>query len=197
MLIKTDHLVYCVGRASELAQVYEQRYLHGGNPRRSVRLLLELAAGHLNKKIDLVQLDIHKDVSTVWGGCINYPDRCDIVLVQGLNFCWQRFVICKEVFHAVINDEKYWNMDLVGHVQEVTLTFPDEQSKPSPSVVAEVMAEISAMEFLFPYKRRLIALESAIKNDSMAIAELHKVPQKHVERYLSKTYMGILKKYSL
>lgn len=194
--ISQESLRYCVSQADELAACYEQQYPDEvKNPRRSVDLLLEVATRHYGKKVSMYQSQRPKDTTTVWGAVERYPDRYEIVYVSDLNFCWTRMVVCKEVFQILLDETKYRNMKLQDHLREMLgIAGMPTLALSSDSVKSESMALIAAMEFLFPYRERLIALPQ--KDDSLSIAAKFKVPQKYVDIYLSDTYMRILEPYS-
>lgn len=197
MIISDKDLSYCIEKANDISQNYAITHLSADDPERSVDNLILTCKTYLQKLIQLIEIDIHKDDSPVWGSCIALEKSYDICYVQGLNYCWKRFVICKEVFHAIMDDECYINMAIDEHVDEVTVAFPKNDSKPCSSVTAEWLAEIAAMEFLFPYKERLAEIK--FYNDKFnhpVISEKYKVPLVMVEKYISKPYMDVLLKFS-
>lgn len=192
MYIPQDQLRSCLEKVDEIAAYYMATYIGADDPVRSIDNLKLACETYLNVRITLFEGDTHRDETAVWGAFIKKPDGYDIVISQGHNYCWRRFVTCKELFHVVLDKEEYRNMDIEAHVNEVTVTFPDHHSRPGVPVMAEMLAEISAMEFLFPYRRRQQALVGQHKDNFLAIAEMHKVPQVHVEKYLSPSYMEAL-----
>lgn len=165
---------------------------HGNDVYRSVDDLKIVCEAYLGLKIKIFKLNRSQDEGVVFGSYIAKEGNVrDIIFVKDLNYCWQRFVVCKELFHAVMDADEYRDMDIIGHVQALTLAFPDDDSKPRPSVTAEFMAEVAAMEFLFPMERRL----TEQKNTGLSIigvAQRYKIPQKFVERYLSGQFMANL-----
>jgi hypothetical protein len=59
-----------------------------------------------------------------------------------------------------------------------------------------MVAEIAAMEFLFPYDCRLKELTGPLNGKYLEIATKYRIPRVHVERYMSDDYMTNLKEYS-
>jgi Zn-dependent peptidase ImmA (M78 family) len=168
---------------------------------RSVDNLIFTCSTYLDKKIEKLELDLTKEESPVYGSCLVFPDGNYVIcFVNNLNYCWKRFVICKEVFHAVLDDEICHNMDIGSFIDEVMLSLPesmllfsDPNWKASPSATLEMLAEIAAMEFMFPYDSRLAEINGIEDRvNYLEIAEKHKIPQVMVERYLSKTYISFL-----
>lgn len=198
MIVLEDEIKYCLAKVTEFTHQYTLTYLGADDPLRSVDNLLTTCETYLQTEIRLKQLAVHKDESAVLAFYVNSQDpktgksSFDICYVQGLNHCWTRFVICKELFHVILDKPDYRNMDIGGHIEEVTTSFPDADSEPCNSVAVELLAEVSAMEFLFPYSSRLQELQGELKGNYYAIADKYKVPQVHVERYLSSHYMTIL-----
>lgn len=196
MYIPDDHIKYCLGKADEIADCYTLAHLGADDPLRSIDNLRRTCEAYLKTKITTIEVEIQKDDAAAWGSYIRKPDGYDILLAQGLNYCWRRFVTCKELFHAVLDKDEYRNMNIEAHIQEVTVAFPDPESKPGGPILVEMLAEIAAMEFMFPYKRRQLALAGPDRGNFLAIAEMYKAPQVHVEKYLSASYMGNLLPFS-
>ena len=186
-----------MGKARELAEQRKLYCIAADDPLRSVDELTEICRTYLDKKIQIVKLEINKDESPVLGAAILLEgNHYDICHVQDLNYCWQRFVICKELFHVILDEEKYRNMGISDHVDEVTVAFPDDNSTPSVPVMSEILAELAAMEYLFPYAERVQEVASKNGNlNSKAVAEKFKVPIVFIERYLSTSYMDALKDF--
>jgi hypothetical protein len=200
MQISLNEIEVTLGLVNEIADQYCLQYIGSDDPKRYVDHLIATCKSYLQAKIQLLELEVHKDddESPVLGAFILLEDgSVDICYVQGLNPCWKRFVTCKEVFHLVINKVEYQNMDLVGLVEEVTIKFPDSAALPGSSPVkSEVLAQFAAMEFLFPFKQRVWELNGPNKNNYGNIAEKYKVPLQYVEVYLSPAYMEPLSKIS-
>jgi Zn-dependent peptidase ImmA (M78 family) len=192
MRIDKNILSNCFASVRNITDQYKLHVPHGNDVCRSVDDLKRVCEIFLDSKIKILKLNRSQNDSVVFGSYIAQSDGTrNIIIVKDLNYCWQRFVVCKELFHAVMDADEYRDMDIVGHVQALTLAFPDDDSKPRPSVTAEFMAEVAAMEFLFPMERRLIEQ----KNTGLSIigvAQRYKIPQKFVERYLSGQFMDNL-----
>lgn len=191
MKIRTEDIQFCINRAQEAYAQYRLRVLNADSFERAVDGLIGVARDVLGKNVQLIELDLDKDDTTTWGACITFEDRYDVCTVKGLNYCWQRFITCKEVFHTILDKDEYRNSSLCAHIDEAVSVFPDPtySDKPSVAVMAEQLAEIAAMEFLFPYHRRQKELEKGEDVNYRTIASRYKVPLVLVERYLSEGYM--------
>src|SRR5689334_19602597 len=112
MLITNDELNYCLDKARDIAEQYKLYHIASDDPRRSVDKLMETCRARLSVAIALRKLSIHKDESAVWGAYLKEGDnRYTICYVDGLNYCWERFTVCKELFHVILDREEYRNMD--------------------------------------------------------------------------------------
>ena len=192
-LVNQTELQYALTKAKEITEQYTLSHIGSDDTERSVDNLLATCKSYLEKEIGLLELEITKEESPVWGACIDRGDIYDICYVQNLNYCWKRFVICKELFHVVLSKDEYRNMSLHSHVDEVTIAFPDDNSKPSLPVMAEFLAGVAAMEFLFPYTARKAAIETDQSNlNCRSMAERYKVPLVLIEKYISPSYMKVL-----
>lgn len=105
-----------------------------------------------------------------------------VAVRAGLNRCWKRFVSCKELCHAIIDKPEYHNLEVEPHVDEMTV---GSREQPGMAVMCEELAEIVAMEFLFPFELRRAALAKVVDGDFMPIAQQYLVPKLMVEKYLS------------
>jgi Zn-dependent peptidase ImmA (M78 family) len=197
MQIFTEAIQFSIDRACEVTREYKLRVLNADASERSVDGLIDVARHVLGKTIHLKKLDIDKEDTSTWGACFAYDTHYDVCTVDGLNYCWTRFIYCKEVFHAILDRDEYRNVSLCAHIDEAVSVFPDPEysAKPSTAVMAEKLAEIAAMEFLFPYTRRKQELEKDGSVNYQTIAERYRVPLVLVERYLSAVYMEPLGKF--
>lgn len=178
---------FCLDTAAEMTEQYKLYVLAAEGFPRSVDNLLELCTQHQQKQIEVQTLDL-KD-KAISGMYVNFGTRYAIVVDVGLNQCWKRFVICKELFHVLLDAEEYRNMNIYAHLEEVKSTFPLPDSHPGSAAISEAMAEIAAMEFLFPYSSRVAELAQNATPDYLALAHKYKIPQVFVENYLSPSYM--------
>lgn len=114
--------------------------------------------------------------------------RYEIVILPGQKYCWKRFVLCKELFHVLIdvNDKEniFINRDVDSHIEQYMDKSNGLPNTPQ-NVQAETLAEIAAMEFLFPYSHRL----EQVGTDSGILAHRYKIPKALVEKYLLAHYI--------
>lgn len=108
---------------------------------------------------------------------------------------WRDFGACKELFHVVLDDPSTANcrtIQLWDHVEDVVTTFLPLDGQPAVTTTIEFLAEMAAMEFLFPYTDR-VKIIAAGQVDCAIVANQYGLPIALVERYLADSYMQPLK----
>ncbi len=191
MKIPSEELSRCIAKAQEISEAYKLKCLNSIHSKRSIDLLIEVCQDSSGKTIEIGKVD--GDIQKPWlsGSCLQSLTSATILYVHHLNSCWVRFTVCKEAFHVVLDQDEYRETDIFQHIQNIILHFPDDDSTPTGPVICEFLAEVAAMEFLFPYADREKAILSS--RPAMEIAQEYKIPCLHVERYMSKEWMTNLK----
>ncbi len=140
--------------------------------------------------IEIYELNDRLEHETIVGYYVAEDVGYSVLVSAGLDEDDLRFVVCKELLHILIDvhNKEYRSTDMCGHLDEMALSFLATTEEPKPSVRAEWLAEICAMELLFPYTDRKKELEAG-NVDFKAVAEKYGVPQYHVERYLQQRTM--------
>ena len=193
MLISHQNLSDCIRTAKNIADAYRLKVPNGHNAsRRSLDVLLDVCVEACQHPIEIYKGDFDENDRWLYGACLLAEDKAVVLYAHYLNSCWERFTVCKELFHVVLDKEEYRSMDIFQHIQNITLSFPDDESRPTGPVVCEFLAEVAAMEFLFPYAERK-AILAANAMTPAEVAEQYKVPCLMVEKYLSHDYMDKLK----
>lgn len=121
-----------------------------------------------------------------------YEDKFDIVYLEDLNNCWMRFCLCKELFHILLQDPSNCSADLKSHVGDVfAVGIEALDASGMKSTQVEIVAEIAAMEYLFPYSERKKWADSVHIN-FRNIADQYLIPRDYVEKYLHANSMASL-----
>ncbi len=162
-----------------------------GHTQRSVDDLEWLCGEYLGKTVSVLDLQLAADELAIRGMFAALSDGSyEIYLLADLGERERRFVKCKELFHVVLDDENCRSMDIYAHLELATVAFSVAGSNPESPVACEALAEIAAMEFLFPYAERVEVIERSGGNvDYPAIATQYGIPQLYVEMYLSDPMM--------
>lgn len=180
-----------VATANEIVSHYQLNFREGRHTYRSLDKLRELAADHLGKTIEFYCHPLSFSGQPIKGFCLTFDDRYEVVLLSGMNFCWQRLVQCKEIFQVIIDEDNFRIADVQSLVNQAVVSVP--QTSENLPLLSEALAEISALEFLFPFSdRKRLLQQSNGSPDFPAIAEQYKIPSVMVERYLSKPWMTML-----
>jgi len=169
----------------EVSELYEM-YVRGDGraTRRSVDDLLWLCGQHLQKEISIQYVSIPEDGTSIKAGFLALADGQYLIgLVEGMTDEDERFVLCKELFHVMFDHEGIRNIDLATHLAEYASLFqaPDCVGEPQCSVAWENLAEIAAMEFLFPYDQRLAHVNGGTTLDFGRLATRYGIPRYYVE----------------
>jgi len=185
-----------VAKAYEVSDHYDLTHLTGGDPHRYMDRLLESCTAVGVGRFQIIEVNVAYEGSAVYSACVmNTDGSADIVLARGLDLPWRRYLVCKELFHIMIDKEEYRNMDLAAHTASVAVDFQLDDSQPEPAVAAEFLAEVAAMEFLFPYARRESLLKAFPQPDFASVSAQYDLPSVLVERYLSDLRMAPLAEF--
>lgn len=189
MRISQEDLQRCFAMVATVCEAYEARELARHNVR-SVDSLVAIASDVAGRPVTVRYLAERADERLVKGMCVIRADRCDVVILAGLNTCWHRFVLCKELFHAFLDCDEYRSMDLEKHLESMFSLFQVDPEDTDKTTNAEIIAELAAMEFLFPYKARVACIEAGKSIESMALQ--YRVPNQILGRYLTAANMEAL-----
>jgi Zn-dependent peptidase ImmA (M78 family) len=195
------HIEFCVNKANEMADYYKTKSIQPEKFPRSVKDFTDLCIEKTKQNIEIVTFDIPmhpaNGVSTIRASFLKVKDGYEIAMKPESNFCWKRFVQCKELFHALLDDSKYHTMEIFQHIQRCVVQLPWRALLPIPSTISELMAEIAAVEFLFPYIERVSVKRSDMSKEYyLKIAEIYKIPRVLTEAYLSELSMEYLDRFS-
>ena len=196
MYVLMDDIRRCLDEARTMREYYKQYVLNGDSARKSVDQLQMLITQYLEKQVEVLDVPVAKTSISAFYWAMR-DGTYKVFLLSGLDDREKRFAKCKELFHVVLDVVDCRNMSLYSHLSEVAATFPVVDSKPQlSSTVSEKLAEIAAMEFLFPYKDRLTFLANGNGNaDYDGCAERYGIPRSFVEAYCSDLMMETFGRY--
>lgn len=168
-------------------------YYHKDKPFISVNDLLESVKKSLDKTIVLsFHEDDHSTHSMRSFVHVELDGSFEICLMSGMTNCWNRFALCKELFHVIMDTENSRNPSLSAHLMDYRSSVMDGAIEGAESSKSEMLTEFSAMQFLFPYARRLECLEEikARSSDPLKVvceefAVKFRIPRLLIEDYLS------------
>ena len=182
LIFKDDDVRACLAKAVEVRDLFELYVLNGKGFPRSVDQLVWLVAEYLQKTVVIEWVDVPAEGSSIKAAFLAMDDGSyKIGLLAGLDEDELRFVLCKELFHVIFDEESRRSLDLSGHVEEYTSTIPLDGGKPNCAAAWETLAEIAAIEFLFPFELRKRVIENGGVLSSAKYAAQYGMPRYYVE----------------
>lgn len=192
MNIPDESLRSCFSKLTLVNETYRLNYVSFGQVLKSLDDLMDICSSHLDKNIIFREHKARFHDHAIRGFYLSLGISYEIVLVGGQNLCWQRFITAKEIFQVLLDEISQRSTNLGSLIDEVTLNFHLIDHQVTPKAETEVLAEICAAEFLFPYTKRQHLLNSGKELNFLQIAEEIKIPQLIVEQFLSVSYMEVL-----
>lgn len=201
MELKSEDVEKCLRKAHELAALMEEQYKlyspHGDGWPRSVDDLHWVTTMYINNDIPIRTLRVSAETNSTKGAMIAHGgNNYEILLAAELSDQARRLVQAKEIFHILLDEDRYHSMDLYAHVEATAECFRIETSMPKNTVVIEFLAHLAAMEFLFPFSERVRIVENQGDKeiDYGLVAHRFGIPQIEVEKFLVSSNMEELGK---
>jgi hypothetical protein len=124
-------------------------------------------------------------------------DYARIQYSSDLNFCWERFVICKEMYHCIIDTNlknRVTNMTDLLKLAEYLVDDTVSNLEPFSPHGTEQQAEILALETLFPLELRLHhqADYTANKITDHQLALRYRIPEYYARLAMYPNYTRIV-----
>jgi len=129
-----------------------------------------------------------------------YAGNSDYARIQysdSLNFCWQRFVLCKEMYHCILDNDdetRVTNIDDLIKLAEYLVDDTISNHRPFRPHATEQDAEILALETLFPLELR-IQFQSEYKNGAITDHQLalrYRIPETYARLAMYPNYMATI-----
>jgi len=196
MNINPKEIKHCLDIAASKRDAYFAYAHNAYNPHINVNSLLKNIKESDKIEIELSFFNDEKD-HHFHSFILNIGEKkfkiCIVIGSQSTN-CWKRFALCKELFHVILDNESSRSINLQAHLQDFTSSILGLDNDGNASSKNEVLAEFAAMEFLFPYAKRLECLVEIEKSADkkalyISIAEKFRIPRLLVEEYLSTTWI--------
>src|SRR5262245_3354319 len=144
MWVDEEELNNCIAKARELAEQYRQYVMAGDGSYKSLDDAVWMCQEHLGKKIEIREFVVTSERSVEGIFLYNEDEETYYIIVYvhpDLNPDHCRFIQFKELFHVLLDAERFRNMDVDGHIDESQSCFSIEESKPTPRVVSEIITE--------------------------------------------------------
>lgn len=182
MKITLDDLLFSLDVAFDVGEQYRMYVLPTDHHPRRTDDLVWICGEYLGKSIAVKSLDIPAEGRSVKAVCMAFEDDgYEIGLLGGMSKDEERFILCKEVFHVLLDRVECRNINLYDHVAS-TLDVDVSESLASKATATEELAVIAALEFLFPFKDRLALLDATEGEiNFVALANDYNIPLRYIE----------------
>lgn len=186
LTLPKQQVVDALNEVYNIQELLQQNYGSYHSKNRSDADLLDICKKYLQKNINTFVHDTPWDDGSILGFFVAYPDRYEICLLNGMNYCYNKFALCKELFHIVIENPEFQSVNF-----EYTINKCVNGGALNGADSNEYVAEIAAMEYLFPFKNRVEIYKSG-NIDFEKVAMDYRIPRLLVEKYLTDYRMKTL-----
>lgn len=194
LYFKEADVIACLEKALEIRDTYHM-YVLVDHDRKSVDDLLWVCQEYLGKKIEVGQLELPAEGSSIKASFWALEDGSYIIgLLAGMTEEELRFVLCKEIFHVIFDEESRRSLELGVHLEDYTSNIGVEHGRPNCSAAWETLAEIAATEFLLPLERRLEIAGRATPDFAKSAAH-YGLPRYHVEVACGEANLDYIKRH--
>lgn len=177
-------LDFAIKKAVELSEQYHMYAPDKTAARKCEKAFLWCCGEFLSKKIEIRYLPAELQEKAMLGTYIRKHDHYVILLATGMTEDIERFVLVKELFHIILDQEGIRMMDMRKHL-EATLFGGTPDGTHSGHALSEYATHVAAAEFLFPFRFRKQLIDAGRRDDLMKIAQEHDIPRFVVEHYMS------------
>lgn len=201
MQLTPIHIKKCLDTAQSLREVYFHSHFKPDHTHISVNALLHIVQNTYNKNVTLsFHNDSHKEHYLYSFLHVNNDGSYHICLMSEMSNCWNRFALCKELFHVILDEESARNTSLIEHLRDFRAAIKDTNNSGRESSKSEILTEFAAMQFLFPFSKRLLCLEEidtrvtageSKRDVQLDIAKRLRIPRLLTEDYLEQEMIDL------
>lgn len=184
--ISKPQVIDALNEVFNICEILKASYSSFDSHDRSDADLLDIATKYLKRKIIVREHQHMWDSGPILAFSLEYVDRSEICILGGLNYCHKKLALCKELFHVILS-----NPDSVSVEFDETIEKCVAGGSLDSIASSEFVAEIAAMEYLFPYTHRIGICKNPFDLD--VIAQRYRIPKLIVEQYLTKPRMESLR----
>ncbi|WP_176498011.1 hypothetical protein [Sphingomonas sp. HMP6] len=154
------------------------------------------------EKYDFAVRNIAAQIAFFRGAMGVYAGAGDYARIQyssGLNFCWERFVLCKEMYHCIIDNSignRVTNLADLMKLAEYLVDDTVSTLEPFSPHGTEQDAEILALETLFPLELRQTHQPDydAGKITDHQLALRYRIPEQYARLAMYPNYNSVIKR---
>lgn len=195
MTVDSQMVANAIAHARSVSGYYAQLPVQFSGGKKTPDGLRIICKDYIRKSVEIFVIE--KTPNSVRALYMAREEGYAVFVLSNQDRIWRDFAACKELFHVILDDpdaEDCRTIKLFDHVEELVKTLIPFNGHPTPTAVSEFLAELAAMEFLFPYSERMSILAGGDVNCAV-IANQYNLPLVLVERYLSDGFMQGLQEH--
>ena len=185
MIINLDRAITAFKKVQHVQEEYSQYTLSGKTNVLSIEDLYRVVGNMYQLRITKTQVPFEGNF--LRGLMERYEASIKIRIRMNQTDDWKRFTAVKELCHVIIDEKEDWSTDGVTTIKDLLMEYflgdGEEAKRASQS---EMMAEMAAVELLYPYECRASDLRDKVS--FVKIASYHGLPQAMVSRVLDSHY---------
>lgn len=180
-------------KTDRVLRIYREKELEKeGRPALPIQIdpLAQIVKDDTGLEIEYRKLNLDQP-GQIRGRLLRYKDIAYIEYNSELNTCWTRFVVCKELCHLILDSEEDYTKSPPSFVEELIGQITGE---PRKDLASERMAEIAALELLFPHDLRRSFMKDfeTGKYSLLDIATILRIPQQYAEICYHRRYIDYM-----
>ncbi|WP_335619066.1 hypothetical protein [Limnobacter sp.] len=183
--ISKSQVIDALNEAFNICELLQKKYLSYEELDRSDANLLHIVTTYFQKNITVTEHHHVWSEGPILAFSLQYDDRFEICLLADLNYCRRKLALCKELFHLILSNPESISVEFDETIEKCASGGALDDIASS-----EYVAEIAAMEYLFPYSHRLEICKKPYVLDDIALR--YRLPKITVEQYLTKSKMDAL-----
>jgi Zn-dependent peptidase ImmA (M78 family) len=190
MAADVNKIVKCFMLAKKVNHYY---WLHtpDGSPQPRIENIERVVEAMTGLKIE--KKEVTTDGSIIRGFTERYEDKALILIREDQPIEWKKYTAVKEYCHLVYDSEEEFEPDPVVTLDQLVMRRGlDLDEALSPAIISERVAEIMALEIIYPLELRGGDAEKLKTGDSKTLGKLvalRHVPAVHIETATRQTYI--------
>ena len=159
----------------------------------SIKDLIDTVARMYNLSIETIAVEFPGKFTR--GVLLRYRDKVIIPVRHNLENSWQNFTVVKEISHIILDQEEDWSFEGVKTITNLLDDYllMDKSSNAKNISQSEFLAELAALEIMYPHDCRTHDLKKIKNNETskFKIAIQHKIPEVMIVKALSERHIKL------
>tara|TARA_B100000609_G_scaffold197477_1_gene194937 strand:- start:890 stop:1327 length:438 start_codon:yes stop_codon:yes gene_type:complete len=123
--------------------------------------------------------------NSICGTVLVYEDYANVFINPNQNRCWTRYATVKELSHIAMDSSEAHVTDLVGLVDDLTMTWLFDSTE---AAQAEKSAYVAGIELLLPYYKYKEIKALCTEKSPWDVAKTYLIPESMVKVWLNSRY---------